>query len=175
MKYGFQLRHLVAYDVFAGTENSAIDFEFTEHREESRPAGGPQFNVIDHTDTWRDAADNVAVAGDVYKRQAEIVSYDAQGDPVIQLMGVWEHVGEMRTLEGREHMRNRRGGLRPAPNLSRDSSSAPGANMRNPAGLVMFDELGVRVTRPLSGEQDIDEWTGELLFGPDGTTPILVP
>tara|TARA_R110000764_G_scaffold52721_4_gene114690 strand:- start:342 stop:869 length:528 start_codon:yes stop_codon:yes gene_type:complete len=175
MKYGFQIRHLIAYDVFAGSENSAIQFEFTEHREEDRVAGGPQFNVIDHVDTWRDASNRVAEAGDVYVRSAKIVDYDAQGDPVIQLNGAWSYVGEMRTLEGRQHMQGVRGGIRPAANLSRDSASAPGANMKNPAGMLMFDELGVRVTRPLSGEQDIDEWTGALLFEQNGTTPVLVP
>lgn len=175
MKYGFQIRHLIAYDVFAGSENSAIEFEFTERREEERPAGGPQFSEIDHTDTWRDASDRVAEAGDVYTRPAKIVDYDAQGDPVILLNGAWSYVGEMRTLEGRQHMKSVRGGIRPAANLSRDSASAPGANMRNPAGMLMFDELGARIKRPLSGEQDIDEWTGELLFELDGTTPVLVP
>tara|TARA_R110000782_G_scaffold259110_2_gene349336 strand:+ start:52305 stop:52832 length:528 start_codon:yes stop_codon:yes gene_type:complete len=174
MKYGFQLRHLIAYDVFTGNDNSAEQFEFTEHREENRAAGGPPFSAIAHTDSWRDAINREALAGDVYARPARIVGYDAAGDPIIQLTGAWEYRGEMRTLEGREAMRDRQGGVRPAPNLSRDSSSAPGANMKNPAGLPLFTELGVRVTRPAIGEQDIDEWTGELLFELDGVTPVLV-
>lgn len=175
MKYGFQIRHLIAYDDFRGTEASAIDFGFEEERIERRQAGGPQFSVIDHTDTWRDASNRIAEAGDIYSRPAEIVGYDALGDPIIQLTGVWEYRGELRTLAGRTAMRDRNAGVRMATNMSRGSASEPGANMKNPAGMQLYDELGAILKRPAVGEQDIDEWTAELLFELDGVTPVLVP
>lgn len=41
-------------------------------------------------------------------------------------------------------------------------ASAPGANMRTPAGLLIVDESGTPIPQPASGEPARDPWTGEL-------------
>ncbi len=50
-------------------------------------------------------------------------------------------------------------------------SVVPGENMRDPDGFIIYPY----VAQPASGEQARHEWTGELLFEANGTTPILEP
>lgn len=57
----------------------------------------------------------------------------------------------------------------------KEVQAAPGANMKTPYGVQLFEPDGSPIKQPASGEQARNKYTGALLFEADGTTPIRVP
>lgn len=158
--YAAPARSVVELGVFTGGRASADTFGLTEIKRQIRDAGpdqppwgeveDEQFHTLDGTTPIE--------PGTVFERQA----IEQQDGSLI--LGAWRIVGHISTM---------REGDYEAVNLNRTRSSAPGANLKNPLGLVHRTTDGDPITRPAVGEQDLDPWTGEPLVDEAGD-PILV-
>lgn len=99
--------------------------------------------------------------GDVFVRPIRM-GEDAPTEAVE--IGTWTWFGPAKFLEGAVR-------LREVPLVV----TAAGLPMRNPLGMPIRLPDGTRPVMPASGQQARHRWSGELIFGDDGTTPVLVP
>lgn len=161
----FPLQTLVEIEVFRGfmgtdpSQPGTAQYLGISQRVARTRTDETAFAAIDPVTEWIDASGRVAQPGDVYERQS---SPNLDGTLSV---GAWKFVGTSRAL---------RGVYGRAANIDWLPTIAPEGVMRTPLGTPLVADDGSLLTRPASGEQDLDPWTGAPLTDENGN-PVLVP